>query len=229
MAGSAPTSSSSACSSTPRSAGPSSSSPSRARHRRPARPLWRSQPRPGRRHRRGRDPATLPPVGEEPAALGRSRHRWTWLYGVPLVLLLVAMLLPPIDAWVSGALTLAAVPVVVVVTCLACVGGTAGIRWLVARGAQRRMGLDIDFRMPEEVRRDRATVRLAIWSGVCSNRLGVTGPARRHRGVAGFLEQPAPTGQLPANGPRRARTRPAADQKSWQPAAWLGGGPGERC
>jgi hypothetical protein len=28
------------------------------------------------------------------------------------------------------------------------------------------MGLDIDFRMLEEVRRDRAAVRLAIWSGV---------------------------------------------------------------
>jgi hypothetical protein len=98
--------------------------------------------------------------------LGRRRQRCTWLYPVLLVLLLAAMLLPLIDAWVSGALTLAVVPLVVVVTCLACVGGAAGIRWLVARGAQRRMGLDIDFRMLEEVRRDRATVRLAIWSGV---------------------------------------------------------------
>jgi hypothetical protein len=60
--------------------------------------------------------------------LGRRRQRWTSLYPVLLVLLLVAMLLPLIDEWVSGALTLAVVPLVLVVTCLACVGGAAGIR-----------------------------------------------------------------------------------------------------
>ncbi|MGY1593247.1 hypothetical protein ACI79D_14830 [Geodermatophilus sp. SYSU D00708] len=107
-----------------------------------------------------------PQLEERWNQLGGRRRSWAWLYPAGFLLGLLAATAPLIVLWVHHQLSLWLIPLVIVVLLMAFAVGAPLLQRAVGEHRRSRSGLSIHFRLIEQVRRDRAAVHLAVWSGV---------------------------------------------------------------
>lgn len=98
--------------------------------------------------------------------LGRPRRMWWAVYPVALVMVLVAAVAPIVALWLRHRLSMWFIPGVLLAVWAGFVAGVPLVRQAVAKHKRRRGTLKINFRLIEHVLEYRATVRLAVWSGI---------------------------------------------------------------
>lgn len=104
--------------------------------------------------------------------LGRPRRSWWAVYPAALVAVLLGALAPMVVLWARRDLSLWTIPVVVVGVVAAFLTAVPHVRRLVARHRSKRAGLVINYGFREQVLREQAARRLALWSGLGGAALG---------------------------------------------------------
>lgn len=101
---------------------------------------------------------------------GQPRRTWELLYPLAFMLALAAALAPVVVLWATGQLSLWLIPLVLGVVWLAFAVGSPLLQQRVKQHRTSRAGLDIDFRLLDRVRLDRAVqrrnVRSGLWGGL---------------------------------------------------------------
>jgi hypothetical protein len=119
--------------------------------------------------------ADVPGVRQLPdlwAQLGRARRTWAWLYPTGFLLALAGALAPLIVMWARGRLSFWLIAPVAGLVVMAFAVFAPILQGRVKAHREARAGLDIDFRLLETVRTDRAVHRRNLQSGLLGALLG---------------------------------------------------------